>query len=147
MRHLSALMVLLASVGGSAQVVPDCGSGCTGPTGEQWSNSQQACVAGPNMSCQDGCSCVYGFFMMPPPPGSKSGRLVPFGGGITTEGFRLDLIGPFGTHRVRVQDRIYRLNGRAPTRAMLKRYTRERPARRAQVTYDEQGRLHLRLWR
>lgn len=151
MRRLivTALIVFGLAVNASAQDPPiDCSSGCNGPTGEQWSPSQSACVAGANMSCQTGCSCIYGFFLQTTlDNGRATSRLLVFGGGNTPDGFRLDLIGPFGRNRIKAGDRVYRLNGRRPTRALVTRYTDKRPARRAQATYDDAGRLWLKLQR
>lgn len=150
MKHLivSAVLILASGLAAHAQNSVDCSSGCNGITHEQWSVSQNGCVSGVNTSCQTGCTCVYGFFLQTTlENGKATSKLLVFGGGNTPGGFRLDLIGPFGRNRIKVGDKVFRLNGRKPTRALITRYVEKRPARRAQATYDDQGRLWLRLWR
>ena len=133
-------LVLIAS----AQVSPDCSTGCNGPTDEKWSETQQACVSGSNQSCNSGCTCNYGFLLS-----VTSGTATPkwFNISIREGKAYLGEPGPLLRHRCQRNDEVYRLNGRIPTRALFTKYTRKAPARYAEARWDTQGRLHLRLWR
>lgn len=130
------------------QVVPDCSSGCDGPTGEAWSSSQQACLGGVNTSCGGGCTCYYGFLLSLVGVAGES-RGVPrwFHISFATGSAVFGEPGPLSRHRVDRGDSVYRLNGRTPTREQFVKYTARRPARYAEARWDSRGRLHLRLWR
>jgi|GEM_PF-5382852 len=142
MKTFVVLIFLALTV--SAQVGMDCSSGCTGPTDEKWSDTQGNCVTGNNQSCGDHCTCNYGFLLS-----GANGVLTPkwFNISIRDGKAYLGEPGPLLRHRCQKGDEVYRINGRKPTHAMFTKYTRKRPAKYAEATWDTQGRLHLRLWR
>lgn len=145
MKTATLLLILTLTV--FAQV-PDCGSGCDGPTGEKYSSTQGNCVSAANASCGEGCSCWYGFLMSPVLIGGKTvGDPRWFNISFKTGSAVFGEPGPLARHRVQKGDSIYRLNGRIPTHELFVKYTAKKPARYAEARWDKLGRLHLRLWR
>jgi hypothetical protein len=143
------LLVLLLTVTGSAQVVPDCSVCTDAQWGREWHPQHESCTSNPIAGCGYGCNCFMGFLNLPPDEETKSvGASGFFGGAFTKDGgFRVDRPGPLARARIQAGDVIYLLNGRKPSKAALARFTEKQPARRMLVTYNSAGKLSLRLYR
>lgn len=130
------------TIAAAAQFVPEC-SNCAGADwGREWNPSSQICTSNPMVGCGLGCNCFLGFLMLPDPDETDF-----FGGAFTRDGgFRVDRPGLLARARVQQGDVIYLLNGVAPTKTALARFTRQRPARRVLATWNSQGRLAVRLY-
>lgn len=128
------------------QVVPDCGSGCNGPTDERFSITLDTCIPHANTSCGPGCTCWYGFLLGG--GGDEKGAPRWFHIYFDRNGkATVKTPGPLTEQHVKADDPIYRINGRVPARSAFSRFTRSNPAKYAEARWDTNGRLHLRIWR
>lgn len=148
-KYLLVLVVLLFcfALPVKAQIVPDCSNCTNAEWGAQWNPATGNCAANPLLGCGNGCNCVMGLMAVITVKGGKATATNDFFGGAFTAdgGFRIDRPGPLARNRVKVGDVAFRVNSRRPKRSQFG--TPKRPIRRAEATWDDQGRLHLRLWR
>ena len=128
------------------QFVPDCSNCATAEWGAEWNPATSNCAGNPTAGCGRGCNCWMGLMVVITVKGGKAIAQSDFFGGAFTPdgGFRIDRPGPLSRNHVKAGDVAYRINGRKPKRSQLG--TPKRPIRRAEATWDDQGRLRLRVW-